>query len=208
MELPMFPLGMVLFPSLFLPLHVFEPRYRVLARHCMDGNREFGVVLIERGSEVGGDDVRTSVGTVAQIIDATELDDGRWVLGTVGTRRVRVREWLTDDPYPRADVDDWADVESADGPEVDLMPAYDNVRALLRRVLALKSELVEPAVDATIALSDDPALGSYQAAAVAPLGPADQQELLTVPGPGERLLRLGDLLSEEETFLRARLRME
>ena len=107
MELPMFPLGMVLFPSLFLPLHVFEPRYRVLARHCMDGNREFGVVLIERGSEVGGNDVRTSVGTVAQIVDATELDDGRWVLGTVGTRRVRVHEWLTDDPYPRADVDDW-----------------------------------------------------------------------------------------------------
>ncbi len=99
----MFPLGTVLFPSLFLPLHVFEPRYRVLARRCMDGDREFGVVLIERGSEVGGNDVRTMVGTVAQIVDATELDDGRWVLGTVGTRRVRVREWLADDPFPRAD---------------------------------------------------------------------------------------------------------
>jgi ATP-dependent Lon protease len=204
MELPMFPLGTVLFPSLFLPLHVFEPRYRVLARHCMDGSREFGVVLIERGSEVGGNDVRTFVGTVAQILDATELDDGRWVLGTVGTRRVRVHEWLSDDPYPRADVEDWVDGTV----EGDLTPAYDTARSVLRRVLALKAELAEPAVDATIGLSDDPALGSYQVSAVAPLGPADQQELLTAPDPSARLSRLIELLGEEEMFLRTRLHMQ
>ena len=199
----MFPLGTVLFPSLFLPLHIFEPRYRVPARRCMDGDREFGVVLIERGSEVGGNDVRTMVGTVAQIVDATELDDGRWVLGTVGTRRVRVREWLADDPFPRAEIDDWADDVDVE----DLMPLYDTVRALLRRVLALKAELAEPAVDATIELTEDPALGSFQASAVAPLGPADQQRLLAAPGPNERLIRLTELLTEETTYLRARLTM-
>jgi hypothetical protein len=200
----MFPLGTVLFPSLFLPLHVFEPRYRVLARKCIDGDREFGVVLIERGSEVGGNDVRTSVGTVAQIVDAKEFEDGRWVLGTVGTRRVRVQEWLADDPYPRADVEDWAD----DEPNGDLTPVYDTVRALLRRVLALKAELAEPAADATIELSDDPALGSFQVAAVAPIGPADQQELLCAAGPDSRLQRLTELLHEESTYLRARLTMD
>ncbi len=63
------------------------------------------------------------------------------------------------------------------------MPLYDTVRALLRRVLALKAELAEPAVDATIELTEDPALGSFQASAVAPLGPADQQRLLAAPGP-------------------------
>jgi Lon protease-like protein len=170
----------------------------------MDGSREFGVVLIERGSEVGGDDVRTFVGTVAQIVDATELDDGRWVLGTIGTRRLRVHEWFTDDPYPRADVEDWED----GAVEEDLLPAYDTALSVLRRVLALKAELVEPAVDATIGLSGDPALGSYQASAVAPLGPADHQELLTAPDPRARLSRLTELLDEEETFLRARLHMQ
>ncbi len=91
----MFPRGTVLFPSIFLPRCTPSSRvYRTLARHCMDGEREFGVVLIERGSEVGGDDVRTSVGTVARIIEAAELDDGRWMLGAVGTRRIRVREWF------------------------------------------------------------------------------------------------------------------
>jgi Lon protease-like protein len=199
----MFPLGSVLFPSIFLPLHVFEPRYRALARHCLDGDQEFGVVLIERGSEVGGDDVRTSVGTVARIIEAAELDDGRWVLGTVGTRRIRVREWLLDDPYPQADVEDWDDVEAAAG----VVDAYDAVVSRLRRVLALKAELAEPAVDATIELSDDPALGSFQVAAVGPFGPMDQQRLLQAAGPNERLQLLDVLLTEENDYLAARLGM-
>jgi Lon protease-like protein len=199
----MFPLGTVLFPSVFLPLHIFEPRYRKLARHCIDGDQEFGVVLIERGSEVGGDDVRTSVGTVARIVEAAELEDGRWVLGTVGTRRIRVREWLPDDPYPRADVEDWDDVEPGAVP----FEVYGAVISRLRRVLALKAELAEPAVDATIELSDDPALGSFQAAAVAPIGPADQQRLLLAAGPDERLKMLEALLIEESDYLAARLQM-
>jgi Lon protease-like protein len=202
-ELPMFPLGTVLFPSVFLPLHIFEPRYRALARHCIDGDHEFGVVLIERGSEVGGGDVRTSVGTVARIVEAAELDDGRWVLGTVGSRRIRVREWLSDDPYPRADVEDWEDV----GPGAVAVEIYGAVIAQLRRVLALKAELAEPAVDATIELSDDPALGSFQVAAVAPIGPADQQRLLLADGADERLRLLETMLREENDYLAARLQM-
>lgn len=201
--MPMFPLGTVLFPSLFMPLHIFEPRYRELARHCMAGDREFGVVLIERGSEVGGNDVRTSVGTIARILEAVELDDGRWVLGTVGTRRIRVREWLPDDPYPRAQVEEWADVE----PTAAAAARYADVCAQLRRVLALKAELAEPAADATIELSDDPTLGSFQVAALAPLGPADQQRILLAEGPDERLLLLGVLLAEESDYLAARLQM-
>ena len=60
-RLPMFPLGTVLFPYAVLPLHVFEPRYRALTEHCLAGDGCFGVVLIERGSEVGGGDTRFAV---------------------------------------------------------------------------------------------------------------------------------------------------
>jgi Lon protease-like protein len=201
--LPMFPLGTVLFPSVFLPLHVFEPRYRELTRRCLDTDREFGVVLIERGSEVGGDDVRTAVGTVARIVEAAELEDGRWVLGTVGVRKIRITRWLPDDPYPMAEVEDWDDAAAGPG----LGERYEDVLGCLRRVLALKAELGDPAVDATIELTDDPALGSFQAAAVAPLGPADQQDLLAAAGPDARLDRLLALLEEEEGFLRTRLAM-
>lgn len=200
----MFPLGTVLFPNIFLPLHVFEPRYRALARQCVDGDGEFGVVLIARGSEVGGNDVRTSIGTVARIIEAAELDDGRWVLGTVGVRRIRVQQWLADDPFPRAEVEDWDDLPARD----DLAPGYHAMVARLRTVLALKAELAEPAMDATIELADDPELGSFQASAVAPIGPADQQELLAAAGAEERIRQLDALLRDEEEFLRVRMAME
>ena len=107
--LPMFPLGTALVPSAGLPLHVFEPRYRALVKDCLAGVPEFGVVLIARGSEVGGGEVRTDLGTVARIVESAELPDGRWALVAVGVRRIRVTAWLPDDPYPRADVEDWPD---------------------------------------------------------------------------------------------------
>ena len=70
---------------------------------------EFGVVLIDRGHEVGGGDVRRAVGTVARMLQVAQLDGGRYAIVAVGTRRIRVDEWLPDDPYPRADVSDWPD---------------------------------------------------------------------------------------------------
>ena len=86
----MFPLGTVLVPGAMLPLHVFEPRYRALVADCIAGEPEFGVVLIERGSEVGGGDARFDVGTRARIVQIAELPDGRYALSTVGLRRIRV----------------------------------------------------------------------------------------------------------------------
>src|SRR5207249_3558867 len=95
---PMFPLGTVLFPHALLPLHVFEPRYRLMTQRVLGDDGEFGVVLIERGSEVGGGDTRFGIGTVARIVRAQELPDGGYALATVGIRRVRVTRWLLDDP--------------------------------------------------------------------------------------------------------------
>jgi len=96
---PMFPLGTVLVPGMVLPLHVFEPRYRQMVDDCMAADRTFGVVLIERGSEVGGGDVRTDIGTRAGIVRAEQQPDGRWGLIAVGLRRIRVDRWLPDAPY-------------------------------------------------------------------------------------------------------------
>src|ERR1044072_5335469 len=104
-RLPMFPLGTVLLPFAHLPLHIFEPRYRALVKDCLAGDGEFGVVLIERGQEVGGGDGRFGGGRVAGIVQAAELPDGRWLLDAVGTERFRVTEWLPEDPYPVAMVE-------------------------------------------------------------------------------------------------------
>jgi Lon protease-like protein len=196
----MFPLGAVLFPHALLPLHVFEPRYRELTAHCLAGDREFGVVLIERGHEVGGGDTRFDVGTVARIVQAGQLDDGRWMLVNVGTERLRVLEWLDDDPFPRAHVERLGDVTgsaSSDG--------ASDVAALLRRVLALHVELGDLTAPVDVQLDDDPALASYQAAALAPVGPLDAQRLLEIGDAGERLARLQELLTEELAVLELRL---
>jgi Lon protease-like protein len=198
----MFPLGSVLLPTMVLPLHVFEPRYRELVRRCLAGDGRFGVTLIERGSEVGGGDIRAMAGTVAEIVRAQERPDGRWAVVAVGTERVRVHQWLPDDPHPRALVEDWPDEPSEDDDE--LAERYRAVVRDLRRVLALAVELGAEA-DPMVELSRDPTEGSYQLAVVAPLGALDRQRLLTCPGPDARLALAAELLVEQSMLLEARL---
>jgi Lon protease-like protein len=201
--MPMIPLGSVLFPGMPLPLHVFEPRYRALVQHCLDGEPEFGVVLIERGSEVGGGDVRTRVGTVARIVEASRFDDGRWAIGAVGLRRVRVRDWLADDPFPRAEVEDWPDVDEGVDPD-----GVAGATTVFRRVLALAAELGAAVVPATVELADDPSVAVLQMAVGAPLGPADRQALLCAAGPAARLVLLHEQLDDQAELLGARLAMD
>lgn len=198
----MFPLGSVLFPSAYLPLHVFEERYRRLVRDCLAGSREFGVVLIERGSEVGGGDVRTEVGTVARIVEVTEFDDGRFALVALGVRRIVVDAWLPDDPYPQAEVHDWDDPSDLGAQEAEAAIA---MLVPLRRALAYKAELGEATMPATVEFSEDPLLVSFQAAAVGPMGPLDQLSVLRTERCLDRLVLLRRLFAEEADVLAARL---
>jgi len=199
--MPMFPLGSVLLPGSVLPLHVFEPRYRRLVQDCLDGEPEFGVVLIERGREVGGGDTRTSIGAVARILEVLELPDGRYGLTTVGTRRIRVVEWKEDDPYPRADVDDWPDEDAS----MVSAEHITDVGSHVRRVLALAAELGDAAPPVTTEISDDPVLASYHLSALCPLGPVDRLALLAAPGPLARVELLERLLDDIDEVLHFRL---
>lgn len=195
--LPMFPLGSVLFPHVLLPLHVFEPRYRALVRDCLHQGQEFGVVLIERGFEVGGGDTRFDVGTVARIKEAAELADGRWAVLCAGAGRIRVRSWLPDDPYPLALVEHQREPELRAG-GVD---ALAEAEGAVRRALALAGELGEAPVPPSFELAERPEVAAWQLAAVAPLGPVDQQRLLEEDDPLARLRRLAELATEVSALL-------
>jgi Lon protease-like protein len=197
----MFPLGSVLFPHAELPLHVFEPRYRALTEACLAGDGEFGVVLIERGNEVGGGDTRFSTGTVARIVAAGRLPDGRYLLATVGTRRLRVRTWLSDDPFPRAEVELLGEGDAS----VDAHDVRADVERVLKRVLAMAAELGEAPQAVGVELDDDPVQAGYQAAAAAPIGPLDAQRLLELDDPAERLAQLHGLLADQAELLELRL---
>ena len=201
MPTPKFPLGVVHFPGVVLPLRVFEPRYRRLTADCLAGDGEFGVVLIERGWEVGGGDTRFGVGTMTTIVDAGMAPDGLIHLRTVGTRRVRVLRWLEDDPYPRADVEDLAPCELGAGDDAALAAAERQVR----QALAMRAELAEPAAPFNFELDADPAVALFQLAAVAPVGPVDHQRLLEAEHPAALLALLDDLMAEELAVLASRL---
>jgi Lon protease-like protein len=203
-RLPMFPLGTVLVPGAVLPLHIFEPRYRVLMFDCVRGEAEFGVVLIERGFEVGGADERFGVGTVARIVEAAELPDGRWVIAVLGTDRLRVAEWVPDDPYPLAMVERLAD-EGWDDADAEVRARAE---AQVRRGLALSAELGQPVPAATVELAADPGVAAWQLVAIAPLGTFDKQRLLEIDGHGPRLAALAGLAEEQAMMLAYRLAEE
>ncbi len=208
----MFPLGTVLVPHEVLPLHVFEPRYRVLMFDCLRGEREFGVVLIERGSEVGGADQRFAVATVARIVEATELPDGRWYVLTVGTRRVDVEEWLPDDPYPIALVVDRPEFPWPDASEPVAGALAEGALAgadrAVRRLLSLSAEAGEDAPPAGVGPANDPVVAAWQLMAVAPIGSLDKQRLLAVDDHAERLGALAAMAEEQAVLLAYRLDRE
>ena len=198
----MFPLGTVLFPSGVLPLRVFEPRYRDMLEDLLSGNREFGVVLIERGSEVGGGEVRSGIGTMARILEARKSGGGHWSVVAMGLQRIMVDRWLPDDPYPMAEVRPFSE---RPGPGVD--PAsYAALRERLHRLLEGLVVLGETVPSDRVEIAEDPALGSLQMAALAPLTPFDRQRILEVDRVEDRCRLLGDLLGEGQELVDLRLR--
>ena len=172
--MPMFPLGSVLFPYMPLQLRVFEERYLVMLARVLDSPpAEFGIVLIERGQEVGGGERRFSIGTVARI---TQLEAPESYLGLVvqGERRIEVTEWMPEDPHPLATVRELPDLEWDDS----LLPRREQAERLVRRTLSLASEFANQEWSPDVALSDDPTAAAWQLAAIAPVGPIDQIALL------------------------------
>jgi Lon protease-like protein len=163
---------------------------------------EMGVVLIERGSEVGGGDARTGVGTVTHLIESERLPDGRWVAIFAGSHRFRVERWLEDDPYPQAVVEEQAD-EDWDPSDQALLEAAE---ASVRHALDLASELGEPVGHPGFAISETPAVAAWELCARAPLGALDRQCLLEATTRHDRLLLLDRLATDASTLLAFRLR--
>jgi len=107
-ELPLFPLGSIVFPGGPLPLRIFEPRYVELVKRCMQTGTGFGVVMLLRGSEVGNAAATTAgVGTEVTIVDFDRLPDGLLGITCRGQRRFRVlRAWRAESGLNIGEVED------------------------------------------------------------------------------------------------------
>jgi Lon protease-like protein len=192
----MFPLQSALLPDEDLPLQIFESRYAALVRDCIrDKDPRFGVVLISQGREVGGGEVRCDVGTVARITECVDIaGSGRFVLRCRTGERIKVCEWLPDDPYPRAIVQAWPDEPGEPVSAGQLEKLEDRVMALFERIAAardfpLPEREVVLGADADIV---DPGERLYALASRVPIGPADRYSVLAAPTAAQRLTALSE----------------
>ncbi|MBT3268866.1 LON peptidase substrate-binding domain-containing protein [Candidatus Poribacteria bacterium] len=175
-QLRLFPVHTVLFPGMPLPLHIFEDRYKLMIGECVRDELPFGVVLIRKGSEVGGPARVHPIGTVARIEQVEKLDDGRMNILAFGEHRFRITEIVQQEPYMSARVsflpqlvsdleeDELVDLSGAVG---RAFLAYDRLTALVDRDWEVQDDLPHDATDI-----------AYLVAAVMPLSPREKQALL------------------------------
>ena len=196
--MPMFPLGSVLMPAMPLPLRIFEPRYLKLLGDLMGSeNPEFGVVLIERGDEVGGGEKRMTLGTIASVINIGTTQEF-YGLESFGTQRFRVTSWLPDDPYPLAVIEFIPDLIWDDS----LLDSKNQLETKVRQLLAFASEFTNLQFGATTALSDDPMEACWQLAGILPIGELDQMDLLSSASAEELISRTFEIVATADQTLR------
>ena len=203
MRLPLFPLNVVLFPGGYLPLHIFEERYRLMMRNCLDGDRRFGVVLISSGSEVGAPAVPESVGTIAVIDEVRTLDDGRMLMAARGERRFRIVEIVEQLPYVIAEV---TPLEDDDSPVVDeglTAQVRHAAKEHLRTLMALQGERGQlPSLPA------DPAQLRYSVGSQLQGEVIGKQGILEADDISNALRLALRLLNEESALLKEQLRVK
>ncbi|MET0450809.1 MAG: LON peptidase substrate-binding domain-containing protein [Mycobacterium sp.] len=190
----MFPLEAVRLPGEDLPLRIFEPRYVELMRECLNGAKEFGVVLIAAGREVGGDDARCDVGTMAHIVDCQSLGEGRYLVECEMRDRIRVTSWLADDPYPQAVVEPWPDEPGANVTGDDIGVVEDRLMQLFERIASSQQATLPPKRDllGEPEPGDDAGKRLYALASRVPMGQADRYSVLEAPSAAARLVALQD----------------
>lgn len=182
--LPMFPLGRGVFPGAMLALRVFESRYLEMIDLCRRRETGFGVVLIERGREVGGGDVRFDVGVSATITEVGSLGNGHLMVVARGDARIRVEEWLEDDPYPQARVRRLIDPPGfvADPRSRCRLDREFSRGLAMFSEMGIRTRREDPLPDGILS-------AAYRAVDVFPVPDLDRQQVLEIDDPAKRIER-------------------
>jgi Lon protease-like protein len=195
--LPLFPLNVVLFPHMPLPLHVFEPRYRQMIADCLEEGHSFGVVAIREGIETGAA-VPFDVGTLAKIVRIDRLEDSRMNLLVTGASRFAILETASDRPYLRGRIriipEAGDDPESTAALTERTAMTFREYSNLLRELVGQRPDEAEPPAE--------PELLSYLIAAALNLQVPEKQKLLATGRTDERLKVELNLLRKEIVLLK------
>ena len=198
--LPLFPLNTVLFPGAALPLQIFEERYKEMLQDCLAADSRFGAVLIKEGVEVGGPAVPHTTGTVAEIVQVSDEQRGRFLISCVGRQRFHIRSISDELPYLSGSVELLAE-EADQGVTPELTAA---VREALAAYLALVSGLGGGWVR-DVPVPTEPVSLSYLAAAALQVDTARKQALLEEPTASSRLRSALSLLNGSTEELKRRV---
>jgi hypothetical protein len=237
MELPLFPLHTVLCPGVALPLKVFEDRYRAMVKRCLEQDKPFGVVLIRDGREVGtGATAIATVGTIAEIREASKYSDGRYDLLVVGTRRFRIESVAVGrEPYLVANVieldEPVGDQELAERLTAEVTQRFVRYLALLQPEEGEDGAEIDVQVEVDVedddsdegevvasqspsasgeevrvTIPDDPTVLSHLLSGIIQVDQPRRQDLLEAETTVERIEELLRLIEREITLLERRLR--
>ncbi len=201
MIVPLFPLNTVLFPGMALPLHIFEPRYRLMVNTCISQNTPFGVVLIESGREVGAPATPHSIGTTAHIAGVERMPDGRLNIEVVGQQRFHILSLHHDQAFLTGTIEEFplagGEARAARRSAAALLP-------WLLRYLALLGEKAETRFDPA-KMPREPASIAYLAAILAQIPTTEKQGLLALATAQELLDHERAIYRRETALLRTML---
>jgi Lon protease-like protein len=196
-EVPLFPLGTVLFPHMPMSLHIFEERYKTMMRDCRRGSTTFGIVAIRSGQEAGGGAIPYEVGTLAQLDEVEELADGGYNLVVIGASRFHIDAFSHQRPYLVGSVHYLQDIPApADDTERLAAAVTDAFRGYAGQLRGIGQE-----DSFEFGLPSDPELLSYLVAAAMQVETAQRQRLLEIDGTAERLSACLRLLRREAALL-------
>lgn len=192
-ELPLFPLSVVLFPGVPLPLHIFEPRYKQMLKDVQNGESLFGLSYFDDSTAHGDVPPVGSIGCVAKVTDTQTFPDGRANILTVGVIRYRIESYLErGDPYLVVKVSYFEDEsEQSDELKESSREVAETFTRIARAVRTINDERANlPNIS-----DSDPERLSFLVAAAMEVESDVKQELLELRSTSERLRRLRDILT-------------
>jgi Lon protease-like protein len=203
MEIPLFPLPLVLFPQVVVPLHIFEERYRLMINRCIEESGTFGIVLIPPGTSTESESTIRRVGVTARVIQFDRIEDGRINIMAAGEMRFRILEFTASQPYWAAKVEFFEDDRESDE---DLQESYKEVVRLYREVHRLAAELRSMEMNIEeIKIPVSPATMSHMVSFVLDIDPEAKQALLEMTSVDGRLKTLSVHLEEAMQRLNAEI---
>jgi len=192
-DLPVFPLPVVLFPGVPLPLHIFEPRYRQMLTDIRISNNLFGVSYFDPGTSELDVPPAGHIGCVAEVTETQTFPDGRSNILTLGVIRYRIESYVErDTPYLVARINYFEDDEED---ESLLATAAHDVADTFTRIAQAVRTLNDERTNLPDISDTEPQRLSFLVAAAMEIDAEVKQELLELTSTSIRLERLRGMLS-------------